>query len=408
VNQSWLIAASGASGVTVDADASTAIPVQWAYTLGIVCFAIALIAVAVVSYTFRELLKTQLQRHESVRALAAGMAGLATFISSLFVEWIGFSDIRNGKGDLNDLFLFTLTIFIASCGFASTIAIAWLTDRLNLDLRGLLEENRQAVEANEELRKSIVTEKAYTSLAIKVSLIFLDVVTAKKNKAVELVKAAKRDNKTIQLSDLRQHMDPEKQMVRIIETICSILKVKLEDKPLASLRVALFSASGDHFSVVYSLNDRGHIDCVTGPSEPNRHFFHLKDGTSLAAKAARAGRVMLVSDTKEPNTDFAHFGDKGRDHIRSIACLPIGTLGKQCQHVLSIDCDLPNFFADTENERSWLEIMQRNAETRLIYEFEMDKLLPHGTVTNSHALQGMHNANKVAKSNANPKNSKRS
>jgi hypothetical protein len=380
---------------------------EWAILWGAVWFIVAIAAVAVVAYTFRDLLKEWLQIHAAVRSIAAAVAGLLSLIGGLAVEWTGLSDIRHDKGELPDLFWFCVAIILAGVGFATTVAVAWLTDYLNADIRKLAEDNSKLAGSLKDEQANLVRERSYTSLAIKVCSIFLDVVNVKRNNIIDLVKSTSSKKRSIELADLRTHLNPRAQISRIIQTLLTILSEKVAADPSAWLRIALFCAKKGQFSLIHCIDNLGYENCVTEPSERNRHWFRVRDGKSLAAKAARAGTTMVVANTGVGKTEFQHFGEPADEKIKSIVCMPIGPRNKQCDYVLSIDCNLPDFFSDTESEIKWLDFMRVNAETRLIFEFAMDKLLPTAKVDTSPTLQGPHHAS-ASRSDAASKNKKRS
>jgi len=102
----------------------------------------------------------------------------------------------------------------------------------------------------------------------------------------------------------------------------------------------------------------------------------------VAVAAARDGHMWIVSDAEKANADTTHpfcwVCSKDEDKIGSMIAVPLSRPGDPMPalRVLTIHADKTGFFSDSEDARKELNLLVDNVKERLLYEIDVDKLLP--------------------------------
>ncbi|QEG34437.1 hypothetical protein [Bythopirellula goksoeyrii] len=319
---------------------------------------------------------------EHVRRWVAGILSIASFFSTVvFVEAANFSELFNStkEKDVN-LWIVFISLSSAMWCISAQFSISLFEETTDAKLRRSKHALSDANKRSKELEKELHQAHARTEFNKRVSEVFLEVVTHKHTSVSQLAEDLQaRQNGRLTVDQLRKALDPVERRTILLQKLFYVFDRWIAKKKQADLRLAYFHREGDYLEIAHCWNRMRDQNCVKIP-EASKHHFHVNDGDAMIVCCAKNGKLGVADDadrlhcTEHP---FIHFEGKGeilsRGSIKSAICFPIGSPSNGCcNHLVWIDCNIPNFFQNGYLEQYFyiLDHLQR----RFLYEIEMEKI----------------------------------
>lgn len=353
------------------------------YLVGV---AVGTLVVTVVSaYIFSSIcggwIDRQLAAKSSNRLIFVCVGASLAIISAVLLKFIDVERMRRGDIQEPDIVLAALVVFFS-------VWTAWhqLT---------LADHREKATERVTEATKKANDAQAEEAFQYFVCESFLRVVGVKKDRVTRILERyppAHRNRKKSfrridpahqglvagrKLREVREGLNPEVQIAALAEATREIFRIQAGSK--VGIRVAYFCLEKSQLKLKYCHDGISRTPFMGPTRKDTQHRFRIKDKClSLAAEAAKTGRLLIVDDA-----DAAHSGDSSfyycydeqRPTIKSIVAIPLGPTseGKYHRHVICLDSNVPGFFNDSLLDR--LKFVQKNLAPRLLYEVVMQDLL---------------------------------
>ena len=215
----------------------------------------------------------------------------------VLIDIIDLSEVIDGKLNLRDSVFLSFSTVLVVCYFWGQAH--WWTHYDKWDDR-LARANRRS-----KLEESLNTESKWQTEFVLVATQAIREVVGCKWRGIQEVAERLPQNAAVGVEDLKNALDPERQITAIIHALYNIVRVKLnqEHGARAILRIAYFQQVDGFFRPVETW-DGVSADCVTSPLEKHKQKFCLdavKDCLTVAA--AYSESALMCPNAAEANND---------------------------------------------------------------------------------------------------------
>lgn len=235
---------------------------------------------------------------------------------------------------------------------------------------------------NDRLQKaeaaSKVAERKHI-LTHKINNAFREVVELK---ASRIRMSINNGNQSISADDLISALDPESQIIALLEVVYNVFKSLLETSfgPDANLRLKYFVVDSGYLIPKYQTD--GIYRSQTPELDPrHKEFLCVSRGTSdcAAVYAAKERCIHIVEDTKEAHVNedkaYVQFPGQSHDKLSSLLAIPVVSKesNKPTEIVICLDSDRKKFF--NEEDITEITVIAENLQDRLLFELSMQDIL---------------------------------